>query len=66
MQHLEKMAELKQESEMLKQLTEIERMKKELQELRGEKTSIAETGTKQVNRNDTPDPFQGLHLTKHV
>lgn len=48
MQHLEKMAELKQESEMLKQLTEIERMKKELQELQGEKMPTVDTGPKQV------------------
>ncbi|KAK3739534.1 hypothetical protein QZH41_016209 [Actinostola sp. cb2023] len=47
-QHLEKMTELKHESEVLKQLTEIERMKKELQELRGEKAASPDAGSKQI------------------
>ena len=47
-EHLEKMAGLKQESEMLKQLTEIERMKKELNELKGDKLVVADDRDKQV------------------
>jgi hypothetical protein len=44
------MTGLKQECEMLKQLTEIERMKKELQELKGDKTGVADNEVKQVSR----------------
>ncbi|XP_031564319.1 uncharacterized protein LOC116299741 isoform X2 [Actinia tenebrosa] len=51
-EHLEKMAGLKQESEMLKQLTEIERMKKELNEIKGNKVVVTNDEDKQ--KYETP------------